>query len=407
VFNNGSGKSAVFLKSSSLFANLVPQHYKSYTNPLAPMQKQTMRLKLTFLFLILFSAKTFACSCVMKPDFKTKEDLNEYSFIAHIKINGIKEAENIETDSYVHQMNFEILELYKGEQIKNILVSGSHPLLKGWTSCDLGERVDDEWIIFGYYNENFKKLITGYCTRSKRIKVFNGYEDVKYPNQLALKEKLQQLFDKEQIEPKYEGKRIEYYQNGNKELEENYENGVLNGQRVLWFPNDTLQSKQTYNNGKKNGVFEWFSSKGNLTKIEKFKNDIPIDTTTIWREIDTSYLNLKIYSDLNDVDLKQAKEILSKRKIWIERVYNDEEQMLSNIVFRQNGEKEKETIYYPEQDKQIVRYFHKNGVLSSEMFREKGKTTGIYKDWDENGKLLRSWEYDENGKIIESTRKKY
>ena len=41
-----------------------------------------------------------------------------------------------------------------------------------------------------------------------------------------------------------------------------------------------------------------------------------------------------------------------------------------------------------------------------EMFREKGKTTGIYKDWDENGKLLRSWEYDENGKIIESTRKK-
>jgi len=41
------------------------------------------------------------------------------------------------------------------------------------------------------------------------------------------------------------------------------------------------------------------------------------------------------------------------------------------------------------------------------MFREKGKTTGIYKDWDENGKLLRSWEYDENGKIIESTRKKY
>ena len=81
------------------------------------MQKQTMRLKLTFIFLILFSAKTFACSCVMKPDFKTKEDLNEYSFIAHIKINGIKEAENIETDSYVHQMNFEILELYKGEQI--------------------------------------------------------------------------------------------------------------------------------------------------------------------------------------------------------------------------------------------------------------------------------------------------
>ena len=41
MFNNGSGKSAVFLKSSSLFANLVPQHYKSYTNPLAPIRKMT------------------------------------------------------------------------------------------------------------------------------------------------------------------------------------------------------------------------------------------------------------------------------------------------------------------------------------------------------------------------------
>ena len=371
------------------------------------MLKQTMRLKFIFLILILFSVKSFACSCAIKPDFKTKEDLNEYNFIAHIKINVIKQAEIIETDSYVHQMDFEILELYKGENTNNILVSGSHPSLKGWTSCDLGESIGDEWIIFGYYNEHFKQLTTGYCTRSKRIKVFNGYEDIKYPNQLTLKKKLQLLFDKEQTEPNYEGKRVEYYQNGNKQLEENYENGALNGQRSLWYPNKVLQSSQLYINGKKNGIFKWYSGKGSLTEIEKFKNDIPIDTTTIWRKIDTSYLNLKIYSDLNNVDLEQAKEILSKRKIWIERIYNKKGEILSNIVFGQNGEKEDETIYFPEQDKQIVRYFHKNGVLNSEMFREKGKETGIYKDWDENGKLLRSWEYDDNGEIIEETRKEY
>ncbi|RXG13900.1 antitoxin component YwqK of YwqJK toxin-antitoxin module [Leeuwenhoekiella aestuarii] len=366
-----------------------------------------MKLKLIFVFFILFSAKTFACSCAIKPYFKTKEDLDEYSFIAHIKVNGIKKAENIETDSYVHLMNFEILELYKGEQINNIIVSGSHPLLEGWTSCDLGERVNDEWIIFGYYNEHLKKLTTGYCTRSKRIKVFNGFEDIKYPNQLTLKKKLQQLFEIEKNEPKYDGKRIEYYQNGNKQLEENYENGILNGPRMLWYPNETLQSTQNYNNGKKNGVFKWFSTKGNLTKTEKFKNDIPIDTTTIWREIDTSYLHLKIYSDLNDVDLKQSKNILSKRKIWIERIFNRKGQILSNIVYRQNGEKENETIYYPEQDREIVRYFHKNGTLSSEMFREKGIETGIYKEWDENGVLIKTWEFDEKGKTKEETVKKY
>ncbi|WP_417361287.1 hypothetical protein [Galbibacter sp.] len=367
-----------------------------------------MRLQIPFLVLFLFSVKTFACSCSYNPDFKTKEDLSDYDFIAHVKITEIKKAENIETDFYIHLMGFEILELYKGENIESILVSGSHHSLEiGWTSCDLGESIGDQWIIFGYYNENFKKSITGYCTRSKRIKMFNGYENVKYPNELTLKKKLQQLFDKEQIEPEYQGKRLEYYQNGNKQLEEYYENGLLNGKRNIWYPNEVVQSTQSYLKGKKNGVFKWYSGKGNLTKIEKFDNDIPIDTTIFWREIDTSYLHLKIYSDLNGVDLKQAKELLSKRKIWIERVYNDKGQILSNIVFRQNGEKQEETIYYPDQDKEIVRYFHKNGVLSSEMFREKGKTTGIYKDWDGNGRLLRSWQYDENGEIIEETRKRY
>ena len=371
------------------------------------MLKQTMRLQITLLILILFSAKTFACSCSIKPDFKTKEDLDEYRFIAHISISEIIVAENIETDSYVHRMTFEILELYKGENISNILVSGSHPTLEGWTSCDLGENIGDEWIIFGYYNEHLKELTTGYCTRSKRIKVYNGYEDVKYPNQLTLKKKLQQLYGKEQITPKYEGKRIEYYHNGNKQLQENYVDGILNGQRNLWYPNEKLQSSQNYINGKKNGVFEWYSNKGNLTKTEKFDNDIPVDTTTIWREIDTSYLHLKIYSELNNVDLNKAKELLSKRKVWIERIFNKKGEMLSNIVYRQNGEKESEKIYFPEENKQIVRYFHKNGVLSSEMFKEKGIETGIYKDWDENGKLIRSWEFDERGRAIKETVKKY
>ncbi len=366
-----------------------------------------MRLQITFLILILFSAKTFACYCVFEGDFNTKEDLKKYNFIAHVKINGIKDVENNDTEGSVHQMTFDILELYKGENINNILVTGSHPSLKGWTSCDLGENIGDEWIIFGYYNEQFDQLTTGYCTRSKRIKDSNGYEDIKNPNELSLRKKLQQIFDKEQTEPKYKGKRVEHYQNGNKQLEENYDNGVLNGQRTLWYPNEVIQSTQNYNNGKKDGIFKWYSSKGNLTKIEKFQNDNPIDTTTIWREIDTSYLHLKIYSDLNKVDLQQAKEILSKRTIWIERIYNKKGEMVSNVVYRDNQEKEKEVIYFPDKDKQIVRYFHKNGVLSSEMFSEKGKTTGIYKVWDENGKLLRSWEYNDNGRIIEETRKEY
>ena len=36
---------------------------------------------------------------------------------------------------------------------ENINVFGSNQLLKGSTSCDLGEKIGDEWIIFGYTNK--------------------------------------------------------------------------------------------------------------------------------------------------------------------------------------------------------------------------------------------------------------
>jgi len=365
-----------------------------------------MRLQLTILILIIFSIKTFACSCRTKLDFKTKEDLNEYNFIAHIKITAIKKAENIDTDFKIHQMSFELLESYKGDILNTILVSGSHHSLKGWTSCDLGENVGDEWIIFGSDYQN-GKLITGYCSRSKRIKSYTGYEDIKYPSQLNLKNKLQTLFDKVPKKIKFKGKRVKYYKNGNKQLEEHYSNGKIRGKRKLWYPNAVLQSKQKYKRGLANGTFEWYSSKGNLTKIEKFKNGFHTDTTTIWRKIDTSYLHLKIYSELNKLELNDAKNILSKRKIWIQRVYNDKGKMTSNVVYQLNGEKQNETIYFPMENKQTVLYYHKNGVLSSEMFRINYVNVGTYREWDENGKLTKSWEFDEKGNTKKETVKKH
>lgn len=237
-----------------------------------------MKALLTLPLLMLLSVKTLACHCEMKPDFRIKEDLAEYQFIAHVKISGI---ENVTSGTDVHQMNFEVLEQYKGNAINKLLVFGSHPSLKGWTSCDLGEKVGEEWVIFAYYDAHLKQLKTDLCTRSRKTKDINGYQNLEYPNQQTLKKQLQLLFDKVQTEPKYEGKRVENYPNRQKQLEENYVNGTLNGKRTLWFPNGVLQSNQTYFDGKKNGIFEWYAESGNLIKIEKFDSDVRIDTTTV------------------------------------------------------------------------------------------------------------------------------
>lgn len=366
-----------------------------------------MKFKLTITFLIICWAKMLACSCAYEPDFQTQEDLEEYRFIAHVKVKGVEAATGIDEEWPIHKMNFELLELFKGAPIKEILVSGSHPSLEGWTSCDLVERADEEWIIFGYYDEHKKKLITGYCTRSKRIKRANGFEDLKYPNQPTLKKKLQQVFDKKINQPTYEGAHIVYYPNGTKQVEEHYENGVLNGKRLLYYPNETLQSIQQYSNGAKTGKFKWYSDKEQLTKTETFKNNIPVDTTLIWHEIDTSYMSLKIYSGLNNVAMEEAKSILAKPSLWIQRVFNEQGELLSNITYYQNGIKNDEHLYFPDQKKEHIRYYYKNGTLRSELYKENGLNTGVYKDWDEQGKLLRSWEYDEKGEVIEGSRKDY
>ena len=149
-----------------------------------------MKFKITLIIIFFSIAKSYSCSCDSKPDFKSQDDLKEYDFIAHVKITNIEDLEKKDSDFLIHKMSFNILELYKGNELKNINVFGSNQLLKGSTSCDLGEKIGDEWIIFGYTNKKTNELQTGYCTRSKRFKSSDGYENLSFPNKPSLKKSL-------------------------------------------------------------------------------------------------------------------------------------------------------------------------------------------------------------------------
>ncbi len=102
-----------------------------------------------------------------------------------------------------------------------------------------------------------------------------------------------------------------------------------------------------------------------------------------------------------------AKEILSKKQIWTKKVYNKKSELLKNVEFRENGNKYQETLYSPDEKRETIRYYHKNGVLSSEMYRKNRIEYGIYRQWNKNGKLIKSWKYDEKGKAKKETVKKY
>ena len=358
-----------------------------------------MKIKITFIILLFSIVKSYSCSCVPKPDFVTQDDLQEYEFIAHVKISNIEEIENKNSDYLIHSMSFNIIELYKGKGLKSILVSGSNELLKSWTSCDLGERIGDEWIIFGYKRNKTDKLETGYCTRSKKIKSSDGYENLSFPNKPSLKKRLQILFDKETVEETYNGKRIEYYQNGNKQLKEFYKNQKLDGERKLWYSNGNLQSIQNYRKGYKNGVFKWYSKKGNLVKIEKFKKNINIDTTNIWRSNSVSQLSVSVYSDLNNVTEKEAFEILSKKHIWKQYIYDKKGNTMYSVWYLPNGDKWKEFKFDKKSKQSIKKYYDLKGKLKSELITLKGKRVSE-KEWNKLGELTKHKMYDKKGKLI-------
>ena len=96
MFNNGSGKSAVFLKSSSLFANLVPQHYKSYTNPLPPIRKMTKEeISQQFAqFERKYPDRKY-------PDRKIKKEINEFFESRNIDTKGIRSREEVANELHV------------------------------------------------------------------------------------------------------------------------------------------------------------------------------------------------------------------------------------------------------------------------------------------------------------------
>lgn len=365
-------------------------------------------LALTIGFFILTIVQSWSCHCSIKPEFNTKEDLIEYDFISLVQISKIDSIDSKAQPVYLtHLINFKIIEKYKGETINSIIVSGGHWTFKTRTSCDLGENVNEEWVIFGYTDKRTNKLITDMCTRTLKYKDSFGYKYKGYGNEITTIDKLRDIYEIRVDKPKYNGKHIEYYPIGQKELEEFYHNNKLSGQRLAWYPNGQLETKQYFEKGKINGIAERYSKTGQLLTREKFKDGHHIDTTTHWFEIDTSLFHIKIYTSLNNITHDSAKNMLSSVRVSNKHIYTKKGELIYYCSYSQEGHLYSETTIDTKLNKQTYKYYHDNGVLSSEMYRVNNLEFGIYREWDKSGELTKSWEYDSSGQQIKESIKIY
>ena len=71
---------------------------------------------------------------------------------------------------------------------------------------------------------------------------------------------------------KRHGKHIAYYDNGNKWVELNFENGLREGVQFTWHRNGKLKSELNYVSGKKHGIQKWWQKDGKILNEKIYIN---------------------------------------------------------------------------------------------------------------------------------------
>ena len=93
-------------------------------------------------------------------------------------------------------------------------------------------------------------------------------------------------------------KRAYWYNNGQKQKEGTYRNGLWNGKWTYWNKEGIRYAEGQFSNGKLHGVYNWYYDNGKKFKQEAFKNGIRHGKSTQfyengWKQIEGEYVEGK------------------------------------------------------------------------------------------------------------------
>lgn len=311
-----------------------------------------MKNFLLLLLLIISSAKAFACSCVFIQPFQTLDDLKGYEFIAHVKI--VNDHDNVAPSNpsgySVDKVDIQVLELFKGKITNEIYQTDKN------TSCNMGISTGEEWIFFGVRSNG--KLVVTACDYNQIYRRADGQRDWEYQRRFREIKLLRELFGVP--EKKYvNGKHTEYYENGQIEIEENYENEKRVGERKIWYPNGVLTSKKFFVNDSLDGKLERYYPSGQLEEVGFFQRGKPYnvhrrfhDTTNI---SDLKYQWIENFDKIKDSLKREYKRIT----ISLEQIYNSDGENIAHRSFDRLGRLQLEVIHDPTTKISTRIFYHK------------------------------------------------
>ena len=357
-----------------------------------------MKNYLLLLLLMISSAKAFACSCVYTRPFQTLDDLKGYEFIAHVKIVNDHDKEpltNPKGNSF-DKVDIQVQELFKGK-MTNVIYEVDKK-----NFCSLNIVNGQEWIFFAVRLNG--KLVVRYCDDNLIYREADGQRDWEYQRGFREIKLLRELLGIP--ERKFaNGKHTEYYENGQIEIEENYENEKQVGERKIWYPNGVLTSKKFFVNDSLDGKLERYYPSGQLKEVGFFQRGKPYNVHRSYN--DTTYFPDHWYNSRDDYERIKDSLVKEHKRISLseELVFNEKGE---NIVYRKYdhlGILQREIITHPETKTVTEIDYHDDHygrLVSSITYRKVGeyKPLGHYQSYDYEGYPERSWDYDDSGKRI-------
>ncbi|MDP9078709.1 MAG: hypothetical protein M3O71_14855 [Bacteroidota bacterium] len=350
-----------------------------------------MKLSIT-LFLLILRECVFGCTCGMLRDFKSKEDLNGYDFIALAKITDLPKLDP--ADRFMHtrvsaDVNISILELFKGKPTTLII----DPDFKD--DCHLNLQTGEQWILFGSTIDG--KIIVSKCSYTTNYRDINGGRQWEYFGGIRQLDVLRLLYQHPQVSNMVEKL---FYSNGNTELTQHFKNGKLNGVRKIYYPDGKLYITEEFAGGVRVGSRNFYGQSGQVRRSTIYENGLIKQVITYQDTTENAwYLNYQRYhnKDLLFGDRSHdttffihVLDSLRKLKDWEKRIqilykYSADGRSYKMEMYDYMGHPEADN--YVDQQKQLSEYhrFYKNGKLAS------------YQKYDQLHDLEIEYDYGEDG----------
>lgn len=354
---------------------------------------------------LLFSAAVFACRCT--TDSLSVKVLDRYTTILLAKIIRLGEISYGENGNMNYQQaDIEPLELFKGKPaIRSILIFGKN------TSCDMGVKEGDTWLLFAntYNNEQAvypcghsiayiqqSPSATYYFYYLQGITTLNFLRNQygKYPANGVYTGKWlnrQQAFTMERRNGKLNGSLVLFNESGKKIAQYSYRDSLLHGEASTWYLNGQLHTRTMYQDGGKDGLEEQYDISGqirskrtyhagkwsgpslrwdafgNLEFSGQYMNDLPVDTLRSWYPQDTVMHNLSLTKLLSgDQTLSDDSLYAIGRRKQLDNmtVYDDSGREGYSIHYYRTGELKSVTVTEPNTGYRIRHEYFQNGKTS-------------------------------------------